>query len=124
MTGQASSARVPVQLPYQSVKLRAARAPIEPKTHAAWLGAGGGAAFGSIVVGLIQSWITHKALAPADVSLIDTICAAILALVSSYLAPHASRPGTPAPLPAVSTGTTSFPQSMIVTGGGGGGSAT
>lgn len=97
-------------IPGTVVKLRAARQPIEPKTHAAWLGAGGGAAFGAIVVGLIQAWITHKPLAAADVSLIDTICAAVVALVSSYLAPHADRPPAPAPLP-------------VITGGGGGGGA-
>lgn len=100
-----ASSRPTVRLPDQPVKLRAARAPIEPKTHAAWLGAGGGAAIGAIVTGLIQAWITHKPLAAADVSLIDTICAALLALVSSYLAPHAARPGDPQPLPAITQGT-------------------
>jgi hypothetical protein len=105
-------------VPGRVVRLRASRAPIEPKTHAAWLGAGGGAAFGSIVVGLIQAWITHKPLAAADISLIDTLCAAILALVSSYLAPHAVRPGDAQPLPAITGSGGILP---VVTGGGGGG---
>lgn len=97
-------------IPGQVARLHAARGPVEPKTHAAWIGAGGGAALGGIVVGLIQVWVTHRALSAASVSLVDTICAAVAALVSSYLAPHQARPEPP--------------QSRPPTGGGGGGSST
>jgi hypothetical protein len=76
------------------------RWPISAKTHGAWLGAGTGSAVAAGVVGLIQTYVTHRTLPAADVSLIYTACTALVAFAGSYVAPNQVRAGdTPAALP-------------------------
>jgi|HubBroStandDraft_2_1064218.scaffolds.fasta_scaffold402370_1 hypothetical protein len=84
----------------QVVTLKAPRYPISAKTHGAWLGAGTGSAVAAIVVGLIETYVTHRTVPAADVSLIYTACTALVAFLGSYIAPHQARPGdSKAPLP-------------------------
>ncbi len=47
-------------------------------------------------MGLLQAYVTHKALAGPDVQLIYTVCTAAVAFAGSYLAPHQSRGGVSA----------------------------
>ena len=64
-----------------------ARPVLSPKFHGAWLGAVGGVNIGGLVVGLIESYITHKALPLPLIDLITTVTGAVVAAVGSYVAP-------------------------------------
>lgn len=61
--------------------------PISPKAHGAWLGAGSGAALTAEIIGLIQTYWTHKPLEPALVSLMYTVIPALVAFLGAWLAP-------------------------------------
>lgn len=76
------------QAPVQPPARPPGRSPVSPKTHAAGLGAGFGSALAAIIVGLIQSYGTHKALPQADVSAVYLVCGPGLAWLASYFAPH------------------------------------
>jgi hypothetical protein len=80
-------------------KVLAAVKPTSPKEHGAWLGTGAGVAVGSVVVGLIQSYVTHKALPLADITLIDGVCGAVVSYLAARLLPVAKTPPVPVAKP-------------------------
>jgi hypothetical protein len=61
--------------------------PFSPKFHGAWLGAVSGINLGSIIVGLIESYLTHKALPVPLIDLIDTVTGGLVAAFGAWLAP-------------------------------------
>jgi hypothetical protein len=58
---------------------------VSPKAQGAWLGAGAGSAISNIIIGIIQTDITHHALSASLVSLIYLVIPPLVA----YLAAHA-----------------------------------
>jgi hypothetical protein len=86
--------------PVTLLKAARRRWPVTAKTHGAWLGAGTGSALAAGVAGLIQTYLTHRTLPAADVSLIYTASTALVAFIGSYVAPNQDRSGdNQAPLP-------------------------
>ena len=68
------------------------RNPISPKAHGAWLGAGTGQAIAGVVVGLIQTYVTHATLATPAVQSIYIVISSLLALTGAYILPSGQRP--------------------------------
>jgi hypothetical protein len=71
------------------------RYPVAPKTQAAGYGAGTGALISALVVSLVQTYWTHKALPAATVQAIYAIVPIVLAFTAAYFAPHQPRPTDP-----------------------------
>lgn len=72
---------------------------ISPKAHGAWMGSGSGALIGSVIIGLIQSYITHKAVPLALQTLIMGLTSSITAYVGAYILPLVNNVITPTPAP-------------------------
>ncbi len=68
------------------------RNPVSPKAHGAWLGASSGAGAGTVAVGLIEQYVTHKALPAADVAAVYWVMSAVLAFAGAWLAPRSGPP--------------------------------
>ncbi len=66
--------------------------PVSPKAHGAWLGASSGAGAGTVAVGLIEQYVTHKALPAADVAAVYWVTSAVLAFAGAWLAPRSGPP--------------------------------
>lgn len=67
---------------------------LSPKFHGAYLGAGTAAAISNVIIGLIQSYVTHTPLPAADVQLTYTLVGVILAGFGAWIMPS----GKPAPV--------------------------
>ena len=61
--------------------------PYSPKFHGAWIGSLGGINVGAIVVGLIQTYVTHKAIPLPLATLIESVVTPLFAALGAYLAP-------------------------------------
>lgn len=61
--------------------------PYSPKFHGAWIGSLGGLNIGAIIVGLIQTYVTHKALPLPLATLIESVVTPLFSAIGAYLAP-------------------------------------
>jgi hypothetical protein len=74
-------------------ELKAVRAPLAPKFHGAWLGAGTGIGLGQVINALLIWAVWHGGAEPDAVANAVTYLAGIaVAALGAYLAPHQPRP--------------------------------
>lgn len=65
--------------------------PLSPKFHGAWLGAGTGVAIANVIIGLIETYGTHKPLPQVDVTAINLVVAPLLSAAGAWLAPLVAK---------------------------------
>jgi hypothetical protein len=64
-----------------------ARAPLSPKFHGAWLGAGTGQEVANVIVGILQDYVTHAPLTASATQGIYILVSAALAGLGAYILP-------------------------------------